>query len=190
MEKMLEIRWHGRGGQGAVTAGRLLAEAALAKGHYGQAFSEFGPERRGAPVQAFTRLSSSLIRAYYGIANPNAVVVMDPSLADTVDVTQGLTEDGFLLVNTKAPPGLVKQKLKKTDARVYTVDASSIARECLGITIPNTAMVGALVRVMGILELEDVIAYFKAAFASKYSPKVLEGNLEAMRMAHEEVNGE
>lgn len=190
VKNLMEIRWHGRGGQGAVTAGRLLAEAALARGSYGQAFPEFGPERRGSPVQAFTRLSSSVIRAYYGIANPDVVIVLDPTLMEAVDVTQGLASDGLLLVNTRLSPGQVREKLKLGGATVGTVDASRIAQECMGVAIPNTAMIGALVRVRDILGLEDVTSYYRRAFASKYPAHVLDGNLNAIQRAHQEVRAE
>jgi len=129
MERMFEIRWHGRGGQGAVTAARLLAEAAVTKGHYAQAFPEFGPERRGAPVQAFTRLSASVIRAYYGVANPDAVIMLDSTLLDSVDVTGGLVSGGILLVNTALSPDEIRKKLRLEDAKTCTVNASVIADE-------------------------------------------------------------
>ncbi len=187
---MFEIRWHGRGGQGAVTAARLLAEAAVTKGHYAQAFPEFGPERRGAPVQAFTRLNASVIRAYYGVANPDAVIVLDPTLLDSVDVTHGLVSGGILLVNTALSPAETKEKLRLKDAKLCTIKASVIAQDCLGVAIPNTAMIGALVRVADILSLEDVMDYFKKVFASRFSTKVFEGNLKAIRRAYEEVRAE
>ena len=190
MEKMFEIRWHGRGGQGAVTAARLLAEAAVTRGHYAQAFPEFGPERRGAPVQAFTRLSTSVIRAYYGVANPDAVIVLDAILLDGVDVTHGLVSGGILLINTALSPADSKEKLRLENGKLCTVNASVIAQDCLGVAIPNTAMIGALVRVADILRLEDVIEYFKNAFASRFSSKALEGNLKAIRRAYEEVRAE
>ena len=190
MEKMFEFRWHGRGGQGAVTAARLLAESAVGKGHYAQAFPEFGPERRGAPIQAFTRLNASVIRTYYGVANPDVVIVMDSTLLDSVDVTHGLVSGGILLINTALSPAETRGKLRLENAKLCTVNASIIAQDCLGVAIPNTAMIGALVRVTDILSLEDVVDYFKKAFASRFSSKVFEGNLEAIRRAYEEVRAE
>lgn len=187
---MFEIRWHGRGGQGAVTAARLLAEAAVTKGHYAQAFPEFGPERRGAPIQAFTRLDASVIRAYYGVANPDAVIVLDSTLLDNVDVTQGLVSGGILLINTPLSPAETREKLRLENTKTCTINASVIAQDCLGIAIPNTAMIGALVRVTDILNLEDVVDYFEKAFVSKFSTKVFEGNLKAIRRAYEEVIAE
>lgn len=190
MEKMFEIRWHGRGGQGAVTAAKLVAEVAVTKGYYAQAFPEFGPERRGAPVQAFTRLNASVIRAYYGVANPDAVIVLDATLLDSVDVIHGLVSGGILLINTALSPAETREKLKLGNAKTYTVNASIIAQECLGVAIPNTAMIGALVRVADILSLDDVVDYFRKAFASRFSSKVFEGNLKAIRRAYEEVKAE
>lgn len=190
MKRMFEIRWHGRGGQGAVTAARLLAEAAVAAGYYAQAFPEFGPERRGAPVQAFTRLSVSAIRAYYGIANPDAVVVLDSGLLDSVDVKRGLVPGGILLANTAISPAEISQKLKLENAKSYSVDASAIAQDCIGVPIPNTAMIGALVKVTGILNINDVMDYIKKVFASRFSNKALEGNLKAIQRAYEEVKAE
>jgi len=190
MEKMFEIRWHGRGGQGAVTAARILAEAAVTKGHYAQAFPEFGPERRGAPVQAFTRLNASVIRAYYGVANPDAVIVLDATLLDSVDVTQGLVSGGILLINTALSPAEFRGKLRLENAKLCTVNASIIAQDCIGVAIPNTAMIGALVKATDILSVEDVMDYIKRAFASRFSGKALEGNLMAIRRAYEEVKAE
>ena len=190
MEKMLEIRWHGRGGQGAVTAARLLAEAAVAKGYYSQAFPEFGPERRGAPIQAFTRLNNSVIRAYYGISDPHVVIVLDSTLLNSIDVKRGLAANGTVLANTSAAPGEIRQKLGLKDARTCTIDATSIAQDCIGIPIPNTAMIGALVKAIGILDIEDVVDYVKKAFASKLSSRALEGNLKAIRRAYDEVRVE
>jgi len=190
MEKMFEIRWHGRGGQGAVTAARLVAEAAVTRGHYAQAFPEFGPERRGAPVQAFTRVNASAIRAYYGVANPDAVIVLDSTLLDSVDVKRGLVPGGILLTNTDVSAAEIRHKLKLENAKTYTVNASIIAQDCIGAAIPNTAMIGALVKATGILNVEDVMDYIKKAFASRFSSKALEGNLKAIRRAYEEVRAE
>ncbi len=190
IEKMIEIRWHGRGGQGAATAGRLLAEATLERGHYAQAFAEFGPERRGAPVQAYVRLSPKIIRAYYGITSPDIVVVLDPTLLNAVNVAQGLATDGILLVNTKLSAQLVREKLNLEGPDVFTVDASGIAQECIGLAIPNTAMIGALVKVKKFLELEDVLGYYRKAFSSRYSQRMLEGNLNALQRAHGEVRSQ
>ncbi len=190
MNKMIEFRWHGRGGQGAVTAARLLAEVAAAKGYYAQAFPEFGPERRGAPIQAFTRLSTSVIRAYYGVANPDVVIVLDFALLDNVDITLGLHKNGMLVFNTTSSSAKIKDNLRLKDTKIYTVNASTIAQDCLGVAIPNTAMIGALIRATDILKLEDVLDYFKTAFASKFTAKTLEGNLKAITTAYEEVRAE
>jgi len=187
MEKLVEIRWHGRGGQGAVTAAKFLAEAALAEGKYVQAFPEYGPERMGAPIQAFTRLSVDAIRTYCGIENPKVVVVLDPTLLDVIDVAQGLVKDGVLIVNTPEPPSKIKKRLGLEKVRVYTVDASTIAREELGRPIPNTPMIGALIKVTKVLDIRSTTAYFQEVFADKFSPKVIEGNVKAIQRAFEEV---
>ncbi|MBI2864055.1 MAG: 2-oxoacid:acceptor oxidoreductase family protein [Chloroflexi bacterium] len=190
VDKMVEIRWHGRGGQGAATAGRLLAEATLERGFYAQAFAEFGPERRGAPVQAYVRLSPKVIRAYYGITNPDIVVVLDPTLLSAVNVAQGLAANGTILVNTRLSAQLVREKLGLEGPEVFAVDASGIAQQCIGVAIPNTAMIGALVKVKKLLELEDILDYYCEAFSSRYSQRMLEGNLNAMRRAHGEVRSQ
>ncbi|MDI6822611.1 MAG: 2-oxoacid:acceptor oxidoreductase family protein [Actinomycetota bacterium] len=187
MERLVEIRWHGRGGQGAVTAAKFLAEAALAEGKYVQAFPEYGPERMGAPIQAFTRLSSDPIRTYCGIENPKVVVVLDPTLLNVIDVAQGLVEDGVLIVNTPEPPSRIKERLGLEKAKVYTVDASTIAHEELGRPIPNTPMIGALIKATEVLGLGSVTEHFQEVFADKFSPKVIEGNVKAIRRAFKEV---
>ncbi len=184
---MFEVRWHGRGGQGAVTAARLLAEAAVTKGHYAQAFPEFGPERRGAPVQAFTRIGSSRIRTYYGISNPDAVVVLDATLSDNVDITNGLVLFGILLINTQLSPVEIQRKYRLKNVRIGAVDGNGISLDCLRVAIPNTAMIGALVKMIGILDLEDILSYFKEAYATKFTTEVLDGNLQAITRAYEEV---
>ena len=124
MEKLIEVRWHGRGGQGAVTASKLLATSALAEDKYIQAFPEYGPERMGAPIQSFTRISEIPIKIHCHVTNPSIVVVLDPTLLGAVDVTEGLTEDGVLIINTKDSPARTRDKLNLKGREVYTVDAS------------------------------------------------------------------
>ncbi len=184
-EELLEIRWHGRGGQGAVTAARILAKAVVADGKYAQAFSEFGPERRGAPVRAFTRISPSFFRGFYGITRPHIVMVLDDRLLETVDVTEGLLPEGMVVVNTVHD---VRTALRKTpEIQISTVDASGIARECTGHPIPNAPMLGALVKVKPVIELRTLIESFRASLEGKFSAEVIKTNITAIRRAYEEV---
>ncbi|MEO0010032.1 MAG: 2-oxoacid:acceptor oxidoreductase family protein [candidate division WOR-3 bacterium] len=192
MAKVLEIRWHGRGGQGAKTAALLFGEAALETGKYIQAFPEYGPERMGAPVTAFNRLSEEPIYSHSGIKNPDIVVVLDPSLIEPAGVTEGLKPDGILLVNTAEPPDALRKRLNLPESvRVYTVDASTIALETVGRDVPNTPMLGALARVTGVLELEPMIAAIRSKLGAKFRgrEKLVEDNLRSIRRAFEEVKG-
>ena len=192
MDHTVEIRWHGRGGQGAKTAALLFGEAALSLGKYIQAFPEYGPERMGAPVASFNRLSDKPITLHCAITNPQMVVVLDPTLMATVDVTAGLPEDGKLIVNTSFSPLEIRKQLNLKGRKVFTVDASKISKEAIGREIPNTPMLGALAKVSGLLELEPLLAdmekKLKAKFASK--PEIIAGNLAAIKRAYEEVKGE
>jgi pyruvate ferredoxin oxidoreductase gamma subunit len=192
MDHTVEIRWHGRGGQGAKTAALLFGEAALSLGKYIQAFPEYGPERMGAPVASFNRLSDKPITLHCAITNPQIVVVLDPTLMASVDVTAGLPEDGKLIVNTSFSPQEVRKQLNLKGRKVYTVNASAISLETIGREIPNTPMLGALARVSGLLELapllSDMEKKLKVKFASK--PEVIKGNLEAIKRAWEEVKSE
>ena len=144
MKDLVEIRWHGRGGQGAKTAALLLADAALASGKYIQAFPEYGPERMGAPVASFNRISTEPIYLHSGVLSPRIVIVLDPTLVDSIDVTEGVPQDGTILVNTEKAPADIKKALGITGSiKVYTVDASKISTETIGRDIPNTPMLGA-----------------------------------------------
>jgi len=190
MKEIFEIRWHGRGGQGAKTAALLFGEAALATGKYIQAFPEYGPERMGAPVQSFNRISAQPIRIHSGIEQPDVVIVLDSSLMDQVDVTAGLDHtSGILLVNTKILPEEIKAKLK-FPGKVYTVDASLIALETIGSNIPNTPMMGALIKVVPIISLSELLEDTKKKLAAKFRnrPEVIEGNLKAIERAYHEVH--
>ncbi|MEO0025715.1 MAG: 2-oxoacid:acceptor oxidoreductase family protein [candidate division WOR-3 bacterium] len=192
MAKVLEIRWHGRGGQGAKTAALLFGEAALETGKYIQAFPEYGPERMGAPVTAFNRLSEEPIYSHSGIKNPDIVVVLDPSLIEPARVTEGLKPGGILLVNTAETPDALRKRLNLPESvRVYTVDASTIALETVGRDVPNTPMLGALARVSGVLELEPMIAAIRSKLGAKFRgrEKLVEDNLKSIRRAFEEVKG-
>lgn len=189
---IMEIRWHGRGGQGAKTAALLFADAALEAGKHIQAFPEYGPERMGAPVSAYDRLSDEPITLHCGITEPQIVIVLDPTLIGKIDVTAGLPDDGMILINTDEDPREVRKRLKLTGRRIFTVDASRISRETIGKEIPNTPMLGALIRVSGLLDLEEMLAGTRAKLEKKFAakPEVVEGNLVSIRRAYEEVKSE
>ncbi len=185
---MLEVRWHGRGGQGAKTVALLLADAALSAGKKVQAFPEYGPERMGAPVQSFNRVDDNSILMHCSIKSPDVVVVLDPTLMATVKVTAGLKPNGTLLVNTSLTPGEIKKQTGFV-GRVCTVDASKISEETIGRRIPNTPMLGALAKVTGALDFEAMVEDTRQKLAKKFAhrPEVIEGNLESMRRAAKEV---
>ncbi len=188
MSEMLEIRWHGRGGQGAKTAALLVADAALATGKEVQAFPEYGPERMGAPVKSFNRISSEKIRAHCAIENPKVVLVLDETLCDSVNVTEGVPENGTIIINTEKPTSFYKDKLK-FNGKIFTVNASGIALKNIGMNKPNTPMLGALVKATAVLDfdkmIEDTSVKLKKKFASK--PEVVEGNIKAIRDAYDQV---
>ncbi len=185
--ELYEIRWHGRGGMGAVTAALIVADALVRIGKFVQAIPEFGPERRGAPVKAYNRISPKPIRLRSGITNPDMVVVIDAGLVTSPAVLEGLGPDGVILVNSALSPEELKEKLKLDGRKLWVVDASKIAVESFGRNIPNTPMVGALSRVLGdMLPLEAVEEAVRARFSLK-GEKVVEGNLKAIRRAYEEV---
>ena len=191
MEQMFEIRWHGRGGQGAKTAALLFGEAAVSTGKYIQAFPEYGPERMGAPVSSFNRISFSPIRIHSGIENPDVVVVLDVSLIEQVNILDGLDpEKGILIVNTSEKPEEIKKRLN-FNGNVYTIDATKISIETIGRDIPNTPMMGALVKVTGILDIKELLEDTKKKLEVKFrhKPEVIEGNLKAIERAYNEVVG-
>lgn len=188
--RLTEIRWHARGGQGAVTAAKLLAETALSQGQYFQAFPEYGPERMGAPIQAFTRISSDPIFIRSSITNPSIVAVLDSTLLGTVNVTAGMDENGIIIVNTADDPASVREAMKLEGRKVYTVDANKIAKESIGRPIPNTPMMGALVKVLGTMPIENVTEYVRKSFGKKFSEEIIEGNVKAVERAYAEVKGE
>ena len=192
MGKLTEIRWHGRGGQGAKTAALLFADAALGEGMYIQAFPEYGPERMGAPVQSFDRLSDEPITIHCGVTNPSVVVVLDPTLIGTVDVTQGLPDDGAIIINTSEKAKDIRQKLGITKGKVYTVDASAISRETIGRDIPNTPMLGALAKVTGLINFERMVEDNRKKLTLKFKnrPEIIEGNIKSIQRAYQEVKGE
>lgn len=187
MEGLIEIRWHGRGGQGVVTASKLLAETAMDTGQYFQSFPDFGPERMGAPIRAFTRLSPRPIHIHSQIENPDVVLVLDPTLLGTVPVTDGLKEDGMLLVNTAMSPAEVRRVTGLKTGKVFTVDASHIAIEEMGRDITNTPMLGAFARATGIFDIEKLAEQLRAWFGKRISPEMVEANVRALRRAAEEL---
>jgi len=191
MDKTVEIRWHGRGGQGAKTASLLLAEAAFNTGKYIQGFPEYGPERMGAPITAYNRIADSKIRIHSNIYEPDYVVVVDESLIKDVDVAAGLKKDGAILINTQKEPAEIKKQLKGFEGRVYTVDAQTISIETIGRYFPNTPMLGAIVMVSGIMEKEVFISSMEESFKHKFAskPEVIDGNMKAIKKALQEVKG-
>jgi pyruvate ferredoxin oxidoreductase gamma subunit len=179
---LIEIRWHGRGGQGAVTSAELVAQAAISEGKYAQAFPSFGPERRGAPVLAFVRIDSQQpIRIRAEITNPDVVVVLDPGLLSIVNVLSGLKEDGLLVINTGKSFKEITANFK-TKCKMAKVDATAIAREILGLPITNTTMVGALIKATGVVDLESVVEPLKNRFG-----RIAERNINAMRKAYQDT---
>lgn len=187
--KLTEIRWHARGGQGAVTAAKMVAELAVERGRHFQAFPEYGPERSGAPIVAFTRISNEPIHIYSPIEHPDVVLVLDATLVGAVDVTEGAPDDAVVIVNTDQSPESIAAEMDFGSRHVFTVAASKIASETIGRAIPNTPMVGAIAKATGLFTLEEVEDHLRVSFGKKFSPKVVEGNLEAVRRAYNEVQG-
>ncbi|KPJ60198.1 MAG: hypothetical protein AMJ46_07715 [Latescibacteria bacterium DG_63] len=184
---VIEIRWHGRGGQGVVTAARLLAGAALRADKYFQAFPEFGPERMGAPIVAFNRISSRPFSNYSQISNPDVVVVIDPTLLGAEAVIAGVGEDAIFIANSSEEARPVAGRLGLEPGQVYVVDASRIARETIGRDIPNTAMLGGVVGITEIVPLDDVIEELKELMGEKLGSERIEGNIEAIRRTFETI---
>ncbi len=190
IKSITEIRWHGRAGQGAKTAALLLAGAALKEGKYIQGFPEYGPEREGAPIKAFTRISESPILVHCSVVNPEAVVVLDSTLLEAANVTEGLGDEGILLVNSKSSPKKIRERLKFNQGRVFTVDATSISLEALGRNLPNMPMLGALIKVSPLIKLETLLSSAREKFEKKFSSKIVESNISSIGKAYEEVKSE
>lgn len=186
---LIEFRWHGRGGQGAKTACLLLADAAFHAGRYVQGFPEYGPERMGAPITAYNRISTARCSVHCNIEQPDYVVVVDETLLDTVDVTHGLKDHGAVIVNTGKTPAEIRQKLPGWQGRVCTIDARRISEETLGKNFPNTPMLSAAVKVSGVLEEEQFKSDMEESFQHKFAtkPQVVAGNMAALVKAWEEV---
>ena len=189
MKDLIEIRWHGRGGQGAKTASLLLADAAFNTGKFIQGFPEYGPERMGAPITAYNRISNKPITVHSNIYEPDYVVVVDDTLLESVDVTAGLKPDGAIIINTTKSAGVLKQLLSNYSGSIYTIDARKISLETLGKYFPNTPMLAAIVKVSAIMNDEEFLNDMKDSFKHKFAkkPEVIEGNMKALEMALKEV---
>ncbi len=184
MEQGLEIRWHGRGGQGAKTAALLLADVAFKTGAHVQGFPEYGPERMGAPITAYNRISRDEIRVHSNIYTPDLVVVVDETLLHSVDVTAGLKEDGSIIINTPKKKEEIMDLLNGYKGKVYTVDARKISVETLGKNFPNSPMLAAAVAVSGVMDKESFIREMRTSYEHKFAkkPEVIEGNMKALVM--------
>jgi pyruvate ferredoxin oxidoreductase gamma subunit len=187
MANLTEIRWHARGGQGAKTAATMLAEIVLNEGKYGQGFPDYGPERMGAPMRGFTRISDKPIRTHSAIYKPDVVIILDPTLLDVVDVLEGTDDNSIILINTSEPKAKLVDKLKSGKRKVAVLDATKIALETIGRPIPNTPMLGAFVKITGLIKLETLQEDLRKKFEKKFSEKIIQGNLDAINRAYEEV---
>ena len=188
---MIELRWHGRGGQGAKTASLLLADAAFNTGKYIQGFPEYGPERMGAPITAYNRISETPIRVHTNVYTPDFVIVVDDSLLETVDVTAGLKETGAILINTDKEVKDIKPLLNGYNGKIYLIDASKISKECLNANFPNTSLLSAIVKITGIMSEKELLENMEESFKHKFArkPEVIEPNMIAVKRAYNEVKG-
>ena len=189
MKDLIEIRWHGRGGQGAKTASLLLADAAFNTGKYIQGFPEYGPERMGAPITAYNRISDKPITIHSNIYEPDYVVVVDDTLLASVPVTSGLKKEGAIVINTTKSSEQLKELLKGYEGAIYTIDARKVSEEALGKYFPNTPMLAAIVKVTGIMTDEELLEDMKKSFKHKFAkkPEVIEGNMKALEVSLKEV---
>lgn len=189
---LVEFRWHGRGGQGAKTACLLLADAAFAAGKYVQGFPEYGPERMGAPITAYNRISDTRCSVHCNIEEPDYVVVVDETLLESVNVTRGLQAEGAVIINTPKAPAEIRRKLRGWKGRVCTIDARKISEETLGKNFPNSPMLSAAVKVSGVLEEEQFMGDMEESFSHKFAnkPQVVAGNMAALRRSWQEVQAE
>ena len=187
--EMVELRWHGRGGQGVKMACLLLAEVASLQGKFVQGFPEYGPERMGAPITAYDRISEKRCSIHSNIYYPDYVIVVDETLLDSVDVTGGLKEGGAVIINTPSSPQEIRKKLRDWKGKVCTIDARRISEEILGKNFPNTPMLAAAVKVSGVMETEKFLTDIEKAFRHKFAskPQVIEGNMATLRKSIEEV---
>ena len=185
MKNGIEIRWHGRGGQGAKTAALLLADVAFKTGKHVQGFPEYGPERMGAPITAYNRISSDVIRVHSNIYDPDYVAVVDETLLHTVDVTAGLKKEGAIIVNTAKSKEEIMPQLNGYEGRVVTIDARTISEEALGKYLPNSPMLAAVVATTGVMSKETFLQEMRASYKHKFAkkPEVIDGNMKALEMA-------
>lgn len=191
MKDVVEFRWHGRGGQGAKTAALLLADVAFKTGKYVQGFPEYGPERMGAPITAYNRIGEKEIRVHSNIYHPDFIIVVDEGLLESVDVAKGIKDGGAVVVNSSRTPEEVRNEIRDFNGKVYTIDAKKVSVACLGKYFPNTPMLAAAVKISGVMEKEEFLNEMQASFMHKFSskPEVIEGNMNALKMAFEEVKG-
>ncbi|MEA4847851.1 MAG: 2-oxoacid:acceptor oxidoreductase family protein [Clostridiaceae bacterium] len=189
MREIVEIRWHGRGGQGAKTAALLLADAAFNTGKFVQGFPEYGPERMGAPITAYNRISNEKITVHSNIYNPDYVVVVDETLLDAVDVAKGLKEEGAIIINSRRTPAEIRKQLNGYSGKICTLDAGKISEETLGKNFPNTPMLGAVVKISGVVDADEFLKDMEGSFKHKFATKsqVIEGNMKALKRSMEEV---
>jgi pyruvate ferredoxin oxidoreductase gamma subunit len=189
MDSLIEIRWHGRGGQGAKTASLLLADAAFNTGKYIQGFPEYGPERMGAPITAYNRISNSQINIHSNIYEPDYVVVVDDTLLESVDVTAGLKETGAIVINTTKSAKQLKSVLNNYKGEIYTIDARKVSMEALGRYFPNIPMLAAIVKVSKVMTEEELLNDMEGSFKHKFAkkPEVIEGNMKSLKLALQEV---
>ncbi|HBC27075.1 MAG TPA: pyruvate synthase [Ruminococcaceae bacterium] len=189
MKDIVEIRWHGRGGQGAKTASLLLADAAFNTGKYVQGFPEYGPERMGAPITAYNRISSERSTVHSNIYDPDYVVVVDETLLSSVDVTKGLKPEGAIVINSPKAPAEIRPLLKGYKGKVCTIDARRISEQALGRYFPNTPMLAAVVKVSGVVGEDEFVRDMESSFRHKFArkPQVVDGNMKALKRALEEV---
>lgn len=189
MKDTMEIRWHGRGGQGAKTAALLLADVAFKTGKYVQGFPEYGPERMGAPITAYNRISSSPITVHSNIYEPDYVVVVDESLLESIDVTKGLKEGGAVIINSERTKEELAPYLHGYKGAVYMVNAKQISLKALGKNYPNSPMLAAAVAVSNVMDRNEFLKEMKTSFQHKFAkkPEVIEGNMRALKMAFDEA---
>ncbi len=193
MKDFYEIRWHGRGGQGAKTVALLFADAALSTGKYIQAFPEYGPERMGAPVQSFNRLADKPITVHCAVESPDVVVVLDQTLMDSVNTLNGIIDNGMILINTLQSPKEIRNKYNvKSGIKIFTIDASKISMDEFKVRKPNTPMLGALIKATGILEFDKMLKDIKEKLEVKFKskPELIEGNINSVKRAYKEVVSE
>jgi pyruvate ferredoxin oxidoreductase gamma subunit len=191
MKTYLEVRWHGRGGQGTVTGAKTLAEAILNVGKYIQAFPEYGPERRGAPVRVYNRFSDNPIRMHTPVKNPDVIIVVDPTLVGTADLTGGAKEDAIFLINTTDDAQKMRKKLAlKPSQKLYIIPATKISVEEIGRALPNVPMLGGFTKAVPLIGIEELLKEIRLSFEGKFPEKIIEGNLAATRRGYEEANSD